>query len=94
MTETYTVELVDEGVTLEVPEDQSILEAAEEAGLDLPYQCRQGMCGVCCAKRLGDGQVDQLAGMFLTQPERGEGYVLTCIGEPRSDLRLETESGP
>lgn len=94
MSGTHTVELVEEGVTLEVPEDQSILEAAEEAGLDLPYQCRQGMCGVCCARRVGEGDVDQLGGMFLTEAEREEGYVLTCIGEPRSDLRLETESGP
>lgn len=94
MTETHTVTLVGEGVTLEVREDQSILEAAEDAGLDLPYQCRQGMCGVCCARRLDGGEVDQIAGMFLTEAERDDGYVLTCIGEPRSDLRLETESGP
>lgn len=94
MVETYTVEFVDEGVTLEVPENKSILDVGEEMGLSLPYQCRRGICGVCCAKRQEDGDVDQSEGMFLSESEKEEGYVLTCIGKPRLNLKIETNSSP
>ncbi|WP_122088660.1 2Fe-2S iron-sulfur cluster-binding protein [Halalkalicoccus subterraneus] len=93
MVETYTIEFVDEGVTLEVDENESILEAAEEAGLDLPYQCRMGVCGVCsgmCEK----GETDQMEGMFLSESEKEDGYVLTCIAKPRSDMQIRTNESP
>lgn len=94
MVETFTVEFPREGVQLEIPADTAILEAAEAHGLSLPYQCRMGVCGVCCGKRLGGGEVDQGEGMFLSEREKAAGYVLTCIGKPRSDLRVLTDEGP
>lgn len=94
MADTYTVEFVEEGRTVEVAEDQCILEAAEANGLSPPYQCRMGICGVCCARRLDGGEVDQVEGMFLSDGEQAEGYVLTCVGKPRSDLRIVTDESP
>lgn len=94
MTDTYEVEFVNEGRSLEVPADKPILEAAEEAGIDLPYQCRMGVCGVCTARRLEGGEVDQTEGMFLSEDEKSEGYVLTCIGRALSDLELESNESP
>jgi ferredoxin len=94
MVESYEVELAEEGRTIEVPRDTAILEAAEEQGLDLPYQCRMGVCGVCCGRRLDDADVEQSEGMFLTEGEKDEGYVLTCIARPRADLRLRTSESP
>ena len=94
MTETYEVEFVDEGRSLSVPADKPILEAAEEAGMDLPYQCRMGVCGVCSARRLDDGDVDQTEGMFLSDSEKEEGYVLTCVARAMSDLELESNCSP
>lgn len=94
MVETYTVELVDKGLTIEVPENKSILEAAEEAGIELPYQCRMGVCGVCSAMRENDCEVEQIDGMFLSESEKEEGYVLTCIGKPRSDMQIRTNESP
>lgn len=94
MADTYDVEFVDLGRTIEVPADQPILEAAEERGLDLPYQCRMGVCGVCSALRVEEGEVDQIEGMFLSEGEKAEGYVLTCIARPRSDLKVRSNTGP
>lgn len=94
MVETYAVEFVDEGITLQIPANKPILEAAEENGMDLPYQCRMGVCGVCSAMRVEQGEVDQTEGMFLSDGERDEGYVLTCIAKPRSDLKIRSNTAP
>lgn len=94
MTESFEVEFVDLGRTIEVPADRPILETAEDRGLDLPYQCRMGICGVCSALRVVEGEVEQHDGMFLSGSEKAEGYVLTCIAKPRSDLKLRSNTGP
>lgn len=94
MVETHEVEFVDLDRTVEVPADEPILQVAEERGLDLPYQCRMGVCGVCSALRVDEGEVDQTEGMFLSRSEQEEGYVLTCIARPRSDVKLRSNTGP
>jgi len=94
MVTTHTVEFVDIDQSIQVSESQTILEAADEAGLDLPYQCRMGVCGVCSALRLEEGEVQQTEAMFLSDTEKGEGYVLTCVAKPRSDLKLSANEGP
>lgn len=94
MVEYYTVEFVDEGRTLEIPSNKPILEAAEEAGMNLPYQCRMGVCGVCSGLCLEDGEIEQIEGMFLSVSEKDEGYLLTCIAKPRSDLKIKTDQSP
>jgi ferredoxin len=91
MSKTYTVEFHHQGQvhTLEVPEDQPILQAADAAGLDLPNSCNAGVCTTCAAK-LQAGEVDQSEGMGLSPELQAEGYALLCVSYPRSNLKLDT----
>lgn len=93
MAKTYTVEILHQGNThtIEVAEDQKILQAAEAAGIELPSSCHAGVCTTCAAKIIGGGSVDQTDGMGVGTELQAEGYVLLCVAYPRSNLKIETE---
>jgi ferredoxin len=92
MANTYTVELLHQGKThhLTVPEDQTILAAADAAGLDLPSSCNAGVCTTCAAQVMS-GTVEQGDGMGVSPDLQAQGYALLCVAYPRSDLKIETE---
>jgi ferredoxin len=89
----YKVRLINSGIrldrTIEVPQDQYILDIAEDIGMRLPSGCKQGECSVCVAKLIS-GEVDQSEQKFLRQQEIQAGYTITCVAYPLSDCTLET----
>ncbi|CAN6439757.1 unnamed protein product [Victoria cruziana] len=83
-----TIEHEGKSTTLEVGEDESILERALEEGLDVPHDCKLGVCMTCPA-RLVNGEVDQSDGM-LSDDVVERGYTLLCASYPRSDCHIRT----
>jgi len=95
--EHYEVEFAKEGETIEVASNETILEAGEDEGWDLPYSCRQGQC-LSCGGHVEDGSAEEFVrhsnNDTLSDEEMEKGYCLTCTAYPTSDLTIETSETP
>ena len=96
--EVFEVEYVKEGTTIEVKENETLLEAGEDEGWDLPYACREGQC-ISCGGRITNGgnaeqYVEHHTNQMLGEAELDDGYTLTCVAYPIADLTLETSESP
>ena len=75
-----------DGVRRDVPvaENETVLDAAARAGLDLPFSCKGGMCSTCRAQ-VREGRVEMEVNYSLEPWELEAGYVLTCQARPTTD---------
>ena len=88
MAKKHKVTFKKSGLTIEIAEDEYILEAAEDAGLTLPYDCRSGTCTTCIQRCL-EGEIDQDMAFAIDDGDLAQGLRLICIGSPLSDVVLD-----
>jgi CDP-4-dehydro-6-deoxyglucose reductase, E3 len=86
----HQVTIRNTGHRFEARDGETILQSALDAGLVLPYGCRDGACG-SCKGRLIEGEIDwgRYSEKALAPQERAQGYALFCQAKPLTDVVIE-----
>jgi ferredoxin-NADP reductase len=80
-----TVVFIQSGKVCEAPTGSTLLDLAERNGVQIPYGCRQGLCGACATRVLsGTVQMDVEDG--LTAEQKNAGYVLPCVSRAKGTV--------
>jgi 2Fe-2S type ferredoxin len=95
--EVYEIEFAKQGTTIEVANNETLLDAGEDEGWDLPYACREGQC-LSCAGHIAEGPAEDyirhVQNDTLNDEEMEKGYCLTCTACPTTSFTLETDESP
>jgi len=88
----FSVTIEPSGRAFNMQRDDTVLGAAINAGIGLPYGCKDGACGSCKCKLL-EGRVIHGAhqAKALSEAEEAAGYLLTCCATPQTDLVIEAK---
>jgi len=81
-----------DGTSFPIAENQTILAAAQQAGVHLDFSCRDGRCGVCKVKVLAGSAVELKFPESLDDQQRTNQQILTCCHGAESDLSIEAEN--
>ena len=80
---TFEVHLAQRNLTLTVQPDQSILQVLQNAGVEVPYSCSEGVCGTCLTQ-VKEGEPEHWD-MYLTPEEQEQGdCMMVCISRSKS----------
>ena len=87
--QSYQVQVSNIGKTVECRSDQTVLQACMTAGIDFPFACASGNCGVCITQ-IESGSVRMLprADGALSPGQVAENKTLACRAQPCSDLAI------
>jgi ferredoxin len=85
----YIVTLLPSGWQFRVPDGESVLEAAEAAGIELPSSCRNGTCRTCMCLATAGRVSYAIEWPGLSAEEKQEGWILPCVARPESPLTLQ-----
>jgi ferredoxin len=85
--EPFVAELADSGIVVTVDADRTLLEALRAAGIDVPSDCEEGLCGTCEVAVL-EGEIDH-RDRVLSEAERREGTrMMACCSRARGRVTL------
>lgn len=77
------------GQRFHATEEDTVLQAAERAGLPFPSSCRNGTCRTCLRKVLEGDIVYLIDWPGVSADERAQGYFLPCVSCPATDLVID-----
>jgi ferredoxin-NADP reductase len=83
-----TIEFTKCAKSSRVQPGQTILQVAEQCGIQIPFYCRQGQCGTCKTRLLA-GSVSMESEAGLDANSKSLGFVLTCVGHPNGDIKVD-----
>jgi len=84
----FTIQFARSGKSIVCDSATTVLAAAREAGLRLPFSCAKGVCGTCKTKIIS-GQVDMKHGGGIRPKEIAQGLALLCCSRPLGDLVID-----
>ncbi len=86
----YTVKIQQLDTTVEVEPDETLLDAALRANLNIPSDCRSGVCGTCkCALISGQVHMDDYLEVALEPEEVEQGFILACRSRPTTSCEIQ-----
>lgn len=81
--DTFEVHLSQRNLTLSVPPEKSILQVLQDAGVEVPFSCSEGICGTCLTQ-VREGEPDHWD-MYLTPEEQEKGdCIMVCISRSKT----------
>ncbi len=83
----HQVTIVPAGLSFEVENNETILDAALRHGIDFPFRCKQGVC-TSCVCRLRSGAVSYLPPEPLSELDKAQNFTYCCLAYAESDLTL------
>ncbi|MYM69293.1 2Fe-2S iron-sulfur cluster binding domain-containing protein [Pseudoduganella sp. FT55W] len=83
------ITLAGQGWQFDADAPDTVLEAAEQAGIRLPSSCRNGTCRTCICLSTSGAVRYKIAWPGLSLDEKREGYILPCVAIATSDLVIE-----
>ncbi len=86
----HQVRLLPHNITFAADEQETVLQAALNAGVAFPNRCQVGACAMCLCRKLS-GEISYQLEPMLTEKEQAEGWIFTCQATAKSDLVLELD---
>lgn len=87
--EVFRVWLSPDASPLPAPGHQTLLQSAQEAGVELLSSCRNGTCRACIRELLSGRVMYRIEWPGLSAEEKAQGCILPCVAYPLSDLVLK-----
>ena len=89
MPPSFSVTLAPQDWSFETADGQSLLIAAQQAGVRLPSSCRNGTCRTCMCRMAAGSIRYGVEWPGLSREEKLDGYILPCVAFAESDVTLE-----
>ncbi|MFD2205013.1 MOSC N-terminal beta barrel domain-containing protein [Kiloniella antarctica] len=84
----YSIVFAKSGITAEIKGNQTVLDAAEAAGIEVSYSCRAGLCGTCKSD-ITNGKILAKNALGLSEEDTAKGRFLACCSYAKSNLKVE-----